>query len=199
MNSPMPAESEPFLRTRKSTTGCVLRGDSCQATKAASVMAERTERRTMEALLNQSSCSPSSRTYCREARPVAISPIPAQSTGSSRRAGSVSCSRKKTSPPARRPIGTLMKKHQFQFAASVIQPPKVGPKVGKTTSPIRKTGWTTACSLGEKTWTKVACAVEIRAAPPAPCKMRQTISPPRLCDVPQKNEATVNKTIEPTR
>ena len=65
--------------------------------------------------------------------------------------------------------------------------------------PSRKIACTRPCCSRGKICRMVAWAVESRAAPPAPCRMRQITSSVSELDVPQKNEATMKTTIEIVR
>ena len=89
--------------------------------------------------LNQSSIWPRSSTTSRQPSVIAISRKPIQSTFSppasrsrrSRSSTSGSSTSQCTSASEAMPIGTLMKKIQCQEKLSVIQPPTVGPTVGR--------------------------------------------------------------------
>ena len=55
------------------------------------------------------------------------------------------------------------------------------------------------CCLGGKIERIVACAVEMSAAPPAPCMIRQKTRPHKLPEIPHINEANVKNAIEAAR
>ena len=79
----------------------------------------------------------------------------------------------------------------------MIQPPRVGPSVGPTITPIPKMAWPIPRSLAGKTSKRMACAVLMSAPPPIPCTTRAPTSSPSVWALPQKNDATVKMAIEP--
>ena len=81
----------------------------------------------------------------------------------------------------------------------MIQPPSVGPTVGPTTTPRPNRPLARPSSSGGKVSTRIACEVESMAPPPAPWMKRKITSSQRLVAWPQKNEAMVNRMIEPTK
>jgi len=81
----------------------------------------------------------------------------------------------------------------------VIQPPRVGPSVGATMIPSRKIACTSPCCSRGKIWRIVAWAVDRSAAPPAPCRMRQTTSSVSELEVPQKKDATMKMMMDVVR
>ena len=54
-------------------------------------------------------------------------------------------------------------------------------------------------SCGGKTSYRMACDVDSSAPPPSPWMIRQKISWLRVCELPQKNEASVKIAIEPAK
>ena len=84
------------------------------------------------------------------------------------------------------PIGILIMKIKGQLLCSIIQPPKVGPKVGPSTIPIPNKPAAMGLSLGSKASNKIACEVDNNAPPPIPCTKRQIINSIKLSDWPHK-------------
>ena len=75
----------------------------------------------------------------------------------------------------------------------------MGPSVGPTMTPMPKNAIPVPTSSRGNDSHRMACDVEMSAPPPMPCTMRQSTSSPRLCDVPHRNDATVNRTMEPMK
>jgi hypothetical protein len=69
--------------------------------------------------------------------------------------------------------------------------------VGPTITLIPKIAWPAARSSNGNTSNRIAWAVEIRAPPPMPWITRPATSISSDDAFPQRNEATVNRTIEP--
>ena len=79
----------------------------------------------------------------------------------------------------------------------MIQPPSVGPSAGPTITPMPKMAVEVPRSLSGKTSNRMAWAVEMSAPPPMPWITRQKTSASRLRALPQKNEASVKRMMEP--
>src|SRR5260370_34952014 len=94
------------------------------------------------------------------------------------------------------PTGTLMKKIQRQEKLSVIQPPSHGPIVGATTTAIPYTAKAIPRFSRENVSFKIACSLGCKPPPPAPCRMRNSTSTPRLGAKPHRNELTVNNATQ---
>src|SRR6476661_1552295 len=111
----MDAESWRFFSTRKLTTGCLFLGESSHHSIVPRHTADRMASRSSVRSENQSFWLPSSSTYCSEPTPTVRRLMPSQST-SPRLAlcSGGSCRNVLTRNAERIPIGTLMKKHQFQ-------------------------------------------------------------------------------------
>lgn len=97
-------------------TGAEFRDDSSQATRLTRQMTDKIASRRIKPLVNQLSCSPSSRTDCSEAGPAASSAIPAQSTWPAAWAPPNLESLRKvtTMTAATRPMGRVTKNTQGQ-------------------------------------------------------------------------------------
>src|ERR1700682_226526 len=94
------------------------------------------------------------------------------------------------------PTGTLMKNIQCQLKLSVIQPPKVGPMAGATTTAIPYNEKAMPRFSTENVSARIACSDGCRPPPPAPCRTRAMMSIGRLVAMPHKNEQTVNNTTQ---
>src|SRR5579862_8464791 len=115
MNRNSALERSRFFSTRKFTTGARLRGDSSHQSMTARETPETMAHRKITGSLNQSFCWPSSNKYWRHESPTASRRIPKKSTGPVRRFISGGSFRKDITRNAdTMPMGTLMKKHQFQ-------------------------------------------------------------------------------------
>ena len=94
---------------------------------------------------NQPRSLPLSSMICRLPTPTTSRASPILSTGSTK----VSVSRwRRIGQPAhstRMPIGTLMKKIPLQCQLSEIQPPRIGPKIGATTTVIAHSASASPC------------------------------------------------------
>jgi len=71
--------------------------------------------------------------------------------------------------------------------------------VGPTMTPTPNSAIAVPASSGGNASNSTAWETVISAPPPMPCTMRQKMSAPSECDAPQKNDATVNTTIDPTK
>src|SRR5579864_6101071 len=90
------------------------------------------------------------------------------------------------------PTGKLMKKIQCQLKLSVIQPPRVGPIAGATTTAMPYKEKAMPRFSTEKVSARIACSDGCKPPPPTPCRTRATMSIGRLVAIPQKKEQTVN-------
>ena len=81
----------------------------------------------------------------------------------------------------------------------MIQPPRVGPTVGPTTTPRPKRPLAMPSSSGGKVSTRIDCEVESMAPPPAPWMKRKITSSQSPVAWPQKNDAMVNRISEPVK
>ena len=79
---------------------------------------------------------------------------------------------------------------QDQF--SVTQPPRIGPRIGATTTTIPNTAIALFRASPLKHSIQTACAIGIRQPPPKPCiALAKTIISIEF-EIPHKNDATVN-------
>ena len=81
----------------------------------------------------------------------------------------------------------------------MIQPPKTGPMIGATTTPMPKTAMATPRFRGGKLSIKIACDKGCGAPPAAPCTTRAKIRKPRLAAAPQAADANVKTTMQPIK
>jgi len=94
------------------------------------------------------------------------------------------------------PTGRLMKKIQRQEKLSVIQPPRVGPITGATTTPRPYTAMAVACLRGGKLSSRIAWDSGSMPPPPSPCRIRAAMSMGMLMARPHSMEAAVNTRME---
>ena len=81
----------------------------------------------------------------------------------------------------------------------MIQPPSVGPTVGPTMTPMPNSAVAMPYSSRGNVSNRIACEVLSSAPPPRPWMMRHVTSSTSVCELPQKNEAIVNRAIEPAK
>ena len=82
---------------------------------------------------------------------------------------------------------------------SVSHPPRVGPRVGPTMTPMPKKAIPVPTSSRGNASHRMAWEVDMSAPPPIPCTMRQKTSDWRESDRPHRSDATVNRMMEPTK
>src|ERR1700692_3857727 len=89
--------------------------------------------------------------------------------------------------------GTLTKKIHGHEAASVSQPPKLGPMAGPRAGPMPYSELAIGNSSGGKASSMSVSVMGMIAPPPMPCKMRKKISEPRLHESPHSTEPAMKK------
>jgi len=146
---------------------------------------------------NQSSSRPRSSTSSSAPRNVATSRKPTRSKPpcccSSPFARAVAGSLRivEMRPIASRPTGPLIRKHHCQEILSDIQPPRVGPTTGATTTATPNTAKAWPRFAGGNASARIDCATGTMPPPPRPCRMRNSKSASRLGANPHSTELRV--------
>ncbi len=78
----------------------------------------------------------------------------------------------------------------------MIHPPSVGPMTGATTMPTPYAAMALPCFSGGKLSSRMDCASGCMPPPPAPCRIRATISMGILSAMPHSMDAPVKARIE---
>jgi len=91
--------------------------------------------------------------------------------------------------------GRLMKKIQCQLKSSEIEPPKIGPRIGATTTVMLHRPSAMPTFSGGKMRTISVCDIGMIGPPLRPWKMRNTISASRLRESPQSRENSAKPRI----
>src|SRR2546430_17512205 len=94
------------------------------------------------------------------------------------------------------PTGILMYKIHLHENLSVIHPPSHGPIVGATTTAIPYTANAMPRFSSGNVSFKIACSLGCKPPPPAPCRILNSTSTPRLGASPHRNELTVNSATQ---
>jgi len=94
------------------------------------------------------------------------------------------------------PTGRLMKKIQCQLKLSVIQPPRVGPIAGATTTAIPYSAKAWPRLLTGNVSARMACSLGASPPPPTPCRTRKKTSSGSDGAKPHKTEQAVNITTQ---
>ncbi len=81
----------------------------------------------------------------------------------------------------------------------MIQPPRVGPRIGATMTPIENVAIATPRRAGGKLSIRMAWAIGCRAPPPTPCRTRATMSMPRLVAAPHTADEIVKSAMQVSR
>ncbi len=90
------------------------------------------------------------------------------------------------------PIGTLMKKIQRQETSSTSQPPRIGPRIGATSSGTPSTPITRPIRAGPAFLVMIVITAGMIMPPPTPCRTRKAISEPALQASPERIEPSMN-------
>src|ERR1022692_1712405 len=90
--------------------------------------------------------------------------------------------------------GMLTKKIHGHEAASVSQPPRLGPIAGPSAAPIPYNELAIGNSSGGKASSISVSVIGMIAPPPMPCKTRKKISDPRFHENPHATEPAMKKT-----
>ena len=91
--------------------------------------------------------------------------------------------------------GKLMKKIQCQLQLSEMEPPKIGPRIGATTTVmLQRPSAMPTFSLGNTRTIRV-CDIGMIGPPLSPWKIRNTIRASRLRDSPQSSENSAKPMI----
>ena len=78
----------------------------------------------------------------------------------------------------------------------MIQPPRLGPRVGATTTETPYRAKAPARFAGEKVSVMIDCSLAARPPPPRPCNTRKKIGAGRLVAMPHSIDAAVNTATE---
>ena len=74
------------------------------------------------------------------------------------------------------PIGRLIRKIQCQLAASISQPPRIGPPIGPSSIGMPSTAMTRPTRSGPAARVMIVMPSGISMPPPRPCRTRKAIS-----------------------
>jgi hypothetical protein len=128
--------------------------------------------------------------YRKSARPGDSISMPMKSNDSEGSAASLG-SAKKAYTRAIAPIGTLIRKIQCQLAASISQPPRMGPPIGPSSIGMPRTAIRRPIRCGPAARVMIVMPSGMSMPPPRPCRTRKPISVPIESAVAQSAEPSV--------